>query len=164
MFTGKSQLSRDIRSLLSGGAKNIARIRVSYLFDHSFFYNKEAFYDHNLSRNHSTVALNAPSRPVLTNGSLTSPRIAKPCEHPGQYVLLYPGASVFPPPNMSSPAFCFSAGYIGSVSHELTRRGMPVSLNFSKSFGASIWDGWETAATLSTPSKARSKTCRALKQ
>ena len=128
--------------------------------------------------NHSTDALNAPSRPAFTFGSLISPRTwkvpftlvsaifqlsnqilltANPCVHPSQYVLRYPGACL-PSPSMSSPIFCFSAGYCWSVSHELIKSGTLVLLNFSKSAGASRREGCDTTATLITPSNERSKT------
>lgn len=107
--------------------------------------------------NHSTVALNAPSRPAFTFGLLMSPRTANPCVHPSQYVLSYPGAC-FPLPRISSPIFCFSAGYISSTSQELISNGTFVFANFSRSAGTSSKDGCETTAALITPSKARSKT------
>lgn len=73
-------------------------------------------------KNHLTVALNEPSLPALTLGSLKSPRTVNPCVHPSKYSLLYPGVN-FPFPRISSALALDSSGNCGSMVQELMRRG-----------------------------------------
>ena len=73
-------------------------------------------------RNHSAAALNDPSFPAFTFGSLKSPLTANPWVQPSKYSRLYPGAN-FPPPKISSAIFCASFGNRESTSQLLIRRG-----------------------------------------
>ena len=65
---------------------------------------------------------NAPSFPAFTLGSLKLPLTAKPCSHPSQYSLSYPGAN-FPPPRSSSAFAWASSGNCESTVQEFMRRG-----------------------------------------
>lgn len=51
-----------------------------------------------------------------------SPRTAKPCVQPSQYVRSYPGANL-PPPRISSAFACASMGNCESTVHELMSSG-----------------------------------------
>ena len=139
-------------------------------------------------RNHSAAALNDPSFPAFTFGSLKSPLTANPWVQPSKYSRLYPGAN-FPPPKISSAISCASFGNRESTSQLLIRRGaLTVDAYFffffrkkkrprqirklvfpnenfyqrlaSRSSGTTRKDGWDTTATLMTSSNARLKTYR----
>ena len=87
---------------------------------------------------HSTVALNAPSLPAFTFGSLISPRTANPCLHPSKYSLLYPGVNL-PFPKISSALADASGGNCWSTVQELIRRGtFEVAYVYSKVFWGTV--------------------------